>query len=80
MSEGDVGVLPVSASRRSQLHHLVEGVGRLIAKSSADPGGKGLVDVEKGVSLKSLRKHANLLEVDHANSALRIDEELSISQ
>ena len=57
------------------LYHRVGNGRRLIAESSADAGGKGFASIEEAVGTEGLWEHADVLEVDDADSA-RVEEEV----
>lgn len=47
---------------------------------SADSGSKAVADIEKGESLERLREHADVLEVNHAETSSRgADEEVVLA-
>ena len=57
-------------------HHRIGIFRRLIAKFSADVGGKLHVNIEEGVGLEFLREHADVLEVYDVNFLVRVEEEV----
>ena len=69
--------IPATLLKEVRSRHHRSGISRrLIAKFSADVGGKVLVNIEEGVGLEFLWEHADVLEVYDANFLVRVEEEI----